>query len=305
MRRSLVAAAAVVALALSARADFREFKAIPVDPSMATRIRHASDEVFKRYPKLKPEDLAISLVDLTPGERVGRADLNGDAPFYPASVIKLFFLTATYAEHKENVPDVQRALKEMIVVSDNDATAYIVDVLSGTAAGPELQGRPLKKFVDARRVVNRFFESKGYDISAMMKPWSFGPFGRELQLIGPNRENRNRATANSIASLMLWIAQGRAVSPAASDAMKAFLERPLEPLRPEENQVKEFIGEALPKGSRLWSKAGWTTEVRHDAALIELPDGHKYVMVIMTRGQADDLTIVPGIARALLDELAR
>ena len=33
-------------------------------------------------------------------------------------------------------------------------------------------------------------------------------------------------------------------------------------------QVASFIGEALPTTARLWSKAGWTSEVRHDAAYI-------------------------------------
>ncbi len=303
MNSRLAAMTLAVAITLSARADFREFSVIPVDPALATRMRHSANEIAKRYPSLEPEDLAISLVELTNPGLPARADINGDAPFYPASVVKLFFLVETFAERKENVPDVQRALKEMIVVSDNDATAYIIDVLSGTSAGPELQGRALKRFVDDRRVTNRYFASKGYDISAMMKPWSFGPFGREMQLIGANRINRNRATANSLASLLLWIVRGRAVSPVASEAMKALLLRPLDPQRTDENQVREFIGEALPKEAKLWSKAGWTSEVRHDAAYFELPDGHKYVMVIFTRGLAADVTLIPAITRIVLDEL--
>ncbi len=295
--------AVLLLMTLNVRGDYREYSLIPVDPSLATRLRHASDTILKQYPAFKPEDLAISLLDLTDSKLPARADLNGEAPFYPASVVKLFFLVDTYAQRKENVPDVQRALKEMIVLSDNDATAYIIDVLSGSSAGPELQGRALNRFIESRRVTNRYFGSKGYDISAMMKPWSFGPFGREMQLVGPNRINRNRATANTFASLLLWIVRGRAVSPAASDAMKALLLRPLDPQRPDENQVKEFIGEALPKDTKLWSKAGWTSEVRHDAAYFELPDGHKYVMVIMTRGLAADVTLIPSVTRALLDEL--
>ncbi|HUR81872.1 MAG TPA: serine hydrolase, partial [Thermoanaerobaculia bacterium] len=70
-----------------------------------------------------------------------------------------------------------------------------------------------------------------------------------------------------------------------------------------ENQVKEFIGEALPAGSQLWSKAGWTNEVRHDAAYLELPNGRKYVLVVFTRGTADDVTLVPAVGRAVLGEL--
>jgi hypothetical protein len=68
--------------------------------------------------------------------------------------------------------------------------------------------------------------------------------------------------------------------------------------------VKEFMGEALPAGSKLWSKAGWTSEVRHDAAYVELPDGKKMVVVIFTRGAADDVTLVPAATKNLLSEFS-
>jgi beta-lactamase class A len=85
--------------------------------------------------------------------------------------------------------------------------------------------------------------------------------------------------------------------------MLGLLERPLSPSRPKENQVKEFLGESLPAGSRLWSKEGDTSEVRHDAAYIELPGGTKLILVVLTRGAADDKTLLPAIGKYLLDEL--
>ncbi len=84
--------------------------------------------------------------------------------------------------------------------------------------------------------------------------------------------------------------------------MLALLQRPFNPLRGDENQVKEFIGESLPAGSTEWSKAGWTSEVRHDAAYIELPGGRKMIL-IFTRGAADDVKLVPAIAKSVLTEL--
>ncbi|MEY2547762.1 MAG: hypothetical protein QOD64_344, partial [Verrucomicrobiota bacterium] len=130
-------------------------------------------------------------------------------------------------------------------------------------------------------------------------------FGRDMQLLGENRTNRNRASANSFASLLLWIVSRHAVSPQASDAMMSLLERPLAPLRPTENQVKEFFGESLPAGAKLWSKEGDTSEVRHDAAYIELPGARKFIIVILTRGAADDKTLLPSLGRRLLAELAQ
>jgi len=303
MRIRFVIAAFVVASA--ARADFREFKQLPVDPSLDAALRRSADATLKAFPKLSAENLAMSVIDVTKPDVLSRADYHGDAPFYPASVIKLFYMVEVYHQRKENDPDVPRALHEMIAVSDNDATAFLLDTISDTCSGPELEGRALRKFIEKRKVANRYFNPMGYEISAMAKPWSFGPFGRDVQLMGgPDRPNRNRSTSNAFASLMLWIVRKRAVSPQASDAMLALLSRPLNPVNKDENQVTEFIGESLPAGSKLWSKAGWTSEVRHDAAYIELPTGRKLILVIFTRGTADDKTLVPAITKSILGELA-
>lgn len=297
MRRILL----IALFAFTARADYREFTDVARDPSLDYRLRQAAEATLKAYPKLKAEDLAISLVDVSDPKTVSRGDYHGDAPFYPASVIKLFFMADVYATRKEKIGDVDRALKEMIVVSDNDATAYLVDLLADTVPGPPLEGRALRRYIDRRRIINQRFQRLGYtnNVSAMMKPWSFGPYGVDRQVLGPNRENRNMLTANATASLMLWLVRRRAPG---SHEMMALLDRPLSPVRAEENQVKEFIGEAVPTGTRLWSKAGWTSEVRHDAAYLELPNGKKYVLVVFTRGIADDVTIVPAVTRNVLSE---
>jgi len=299
------AAALLLFVAATANANFREFLQLPADPALDAALRHSADATLKAFPKLTTDNLAMSIIDVTKPDVFSRADYHGNAPFYPASVVKLFYMVETFHQQKENDPDVPRALHEMIVVSDNDATAYIIDTITDTCSGPELQGRALNKFIEKRRVTNHYFNPMGYDVSAMAKPWSFGPFGRDLQLMGgPDRPNRNRATANSFASLLLWIVRRRAVSPQASDGMMALLERPLNPLRKDENQVTEFIGEALPAGAKEWSKAGWTNEVRHDAAYIELPSGRKLILVICTRGAADDKTLIPAITRSILSELS-
>jgi len=297
-----IIAVILLLLATSARGNYREFLDLPLDPSIATKLRMAAAATLKAYPKLKDEDIALSAIDVTSLTTLSRGDYHGDAPFYPASVIKLFFMADVYATHREGVPDADRALKEMIALSDNDATAYLVDVLSGETAGPSLEGRALRRFVEHRREINRRFQRLGYqdNISAMMKPWSFGPYGRELQLLGANRENRNKLTANACAALLLWIVRRRAPG---AEGMMTLLSRPLAPLREDENQVKEFLGEALPPESKLWSKAGWTSEVRHDAAYFELPNGRRMILIVFTRGLATDLTLLPAIARNVFAEM--
>jgi beta-lactamase class A len=292
----------ILASVATAHADFREFKAAPVDAELGAKLNRAAEASLKEFPRLTADNLALSVIDLTKPETPVRADYHGDASFYPASLVKLFFMVEVYRQGKLT-PEIERALREMIYVSDNDAAAFLVDILTDTGSGSELDGKALEEFIDRRRKLNRTFASLGYDISAMMKPWSFGPFGRDRQALGENKANRNRASANSFASLLLWIVRRHAVSPQASDAMMSLLERPLSPPRPTENQVKEYFGESLPSGAKLWSKEGDTSEVRHDAAYIELPGGKKLVVVILTRGAADDKSLLPGIGKRLLDKL--
>jgi hypothetical protein len=286
---------------VSANANYREFLAIARDPALEAKLRQAAEATLQAYPKLKADDLAISVIDVTHPTSIARGDYHGEVPFYPASVIKMFFMADVYGTRKQSVGDVDRALREMMVVSDNDATAYLVDILANTVPGPPLEGRALRRYIDRRRAINRRFETLGYtNVSAMMKPWSFGPYGVDLQVLGEKRVNRNKLTANATASLLQWIVSRRA--PGSNEMMK-LLERPLAPVREDENQVKEFIGEALPTTAKLWSKAGWTSEVRHDAAYVELPDGKKLVLVIFTRGTAEDVTLIPAVARNVLNAL--
>lgn len=288
---------------LTMRGDFQDFRALPTNGDLGGKLTRAAELSRHDFPKLTAENLALSVIDLSRPESVIRADYRGDAPFYPASLVKLFFMVAAF-QQDHFTPEIERALREMIRISDNDAAAFLVDVLTDTTSGPELKDKALEDFLERRRSLNRYFASKGYDVSVFIKPWSFGPFGRDMQIMGDKKENRNRASANAIASLLYSIVQRKVVSTSASDSMMALLERPLSPPRPEENQVKDFFGESLPPGARLWSKEGDTSEVRHDAAYIELPGGKKYIIIILTRGAADDKTLLPGIGRNLLRELA-
>src|SRR5512140_2069812 len=124
--RSRIVFALLLAAAV-ARADYREFQAVTRDPSIESKVRHAAEDSLKQFPKLTEGNLAISVVDVTKPETIGRGDYHGAVAFYPASVVKLFFMTETFHQGKQSAPDVPRALEQMIGVSDNDATAFILD----------------------------------------------------------------------------------------------------------------------------------------------------------------------------------
>src|SRR5262245_33049378 len=102
--------------AATARANFREFKDLPPDPKADYAIRQTAEQILKYCPKLTADNLAISVIDVSNPATMTRADYHGDAPFYPASVVKLFYMGEVFHQKKEKDFDVARALQEMIHV---------------------------------------------------------------------------------------------------------------------------------------------------------------------------------------------
>src|SRR6185503_16010504 len=101
--------------------------------------------------------------------------------------------------------------------------------------------------------------------------------------------------------IMTEIASGRAVNADRSAQMMQLLER--QPLESKTGgQSRDYTGMALPQGSKLWSKAGWTSEARHDAAYVELPTGERFVLVTFTMGHASDKEIIATVARSIIAE---
>jgi hypothetical protein len=235
---------------------------------------------------------------------------------YPASIVKLFYLVAIQEWLDKAMvtgsAELDRAMQDMIVDSSNDATSLVVDVLSGTTSGPVLAPEIFTTWSYQRNIVNRYYETLGWPelqgINVNQKTWGDGPYGRERQFVGETLVNRNRLTTDAVARLLHSIVGGVAVSSARSQWMMNLLRRNLEPepLWPgEENQVADFGGEALPSGSQLWSKAGWTSRVRHDAAYVEVPTLPPFIWVVFTEGRenSQNRQLLPAIMQATLAQL--
>lgn len=260
--------------------------------------------------KLEEKQLSITLIDLRDPHPV-TASFRGNERVYPASVVKLFFLAATHRwlEDKkiEDTPELKRALKDMIVDSSNEATQYIVDVLSHATSGYELPPEEMKKWQYRRDAVNRYFTSLGYtNINTNQKTFCEDAYGREKVSRGPNGENRNKLTTDATARLLMEIATGKSVTPRRSALMMELLKRDYAGSSTDaDDQAHGFSGIALQgvSGARLWSKAGWTSTTRHDVAYIELPDGPKFVLAIFTTDHANEREIIPTVARLVIDGL--
>jgi len=101
----------------------------------------------------------------------------------------------------------------------------------------------------------------------------------------------NTTTARDLGVIFDAIAAGRAASPESCREMIAILDR---------QEFNEGIPAGLPPDVRVAHKTGWITGIRHDGGIVTLPDGRRFVLVVLTRGIADTAT-----ADALIADVAR
>ncbi len=276
-----------------------------VDRAAKTALERFADK------KLQPDQLSITLIDLRDPKRPVSAAFRGNERVYPASVVKLFYLVAAHRwlEDKkiEQTPELTRAIRDMIVDSSNEATQYVLDVLTHTTGGYELPPKEMEEWQYQRNAVNRYFSSLGYtNINVNQKTFCEDAYGRERVSRGPNGENRNKLTTDATARLMMEIVTGKAANAARTAEMMGLLKREYTGQSNDpDDQGRGFTGIALQgrEGIRLWSKAGWTSTTRHDVAYIELPDGVKFVLATFTTNHSNDREIIPTVARVVIDGL--
>ncbi len=282
------------------------------DPELATQAEQILEATREKFPWLARNQIALTWLVYDPPIIVNtggalspvefwRAPVRGYSyrgmeRIYPASVVKLFYLVAAHEWLQTGMlppsDELERAMADMIIDSSNDGTGLVVDILTGTTSGPDLPAGPFETWKHQRNIINRYFHALAWEefetINVNQKTWGDGPYGRENAFVGPTRENRNMLTTEATARLLHSIVGGVAVTPQRSQGMMALMLRDRNPevlAADPENQVTGFLGGSLPPGAKLWSKAGWTSTVRHDAAYIELPHQSPYLLVVFTEGK--------------------
>ncbi len=283
------------------------------DATLQTALENTLEATWTQFPHLARNQIAVTWLVYDPPfpvntggaisafdfwqQRPRGASYRGVELIYPASIVKLFYLVAAHEwmerQMVPSTPELERALRDMIVDSSNDATGLVVDVLTGTTSGPELPPGPFETWKSQRNIVNRYLASLQWPeletVNVNQKTWCDGPYGRERMFLGDGFENRNLLTTESTARLLHSIVGGVAVSGARSQAMMALMRRSLDPkvlAADPENQVTGFLGGGVPLHGQVWSKAGLTSKVRHDAIYVELEGRSPFLLVVFTEGEA-------------------
>jgi len=147
----------------------------------------------------------------------------------------------------------------------------------------------------------------GYtNINVNQKTFCEDAYGIEQQSRNYKGQNRNMITTNATARLMAEIVTGNLNTPERTTRMMGLMKRdPFGKAADGDDQNNGFTGKYFIDNNirdvKLWSKAGWTSKTRHDAAYVETADGLKFVIAVYTENHANERNIIPTIVGKVMD----
>lgn len=149
---------------------------------------------------------------------------------------------------------------QMITVSSNFATNLLIDL------------------VGAKNVMQTMHEIGANDIRVLR-----GVEDEKAYRKGLN----NMVTAHDLLLIFEKMAEKKLVDKAASEAMIKILM---------DQKFNEIIPARLPPGVKVAHKTGWFKSVNHDSGIVFLPDGRKYVLILLSKNSQDDKASVKALA---------
>lgn len=163
-------------------------------------------------------------------------------------------------------------LYEMIIASSNLSTNLIIQL------------------VDAKKVTQTMRDLGAEDIQILRGVEDEKAFQKGLN---------NTTTAYDLMIIFDHIANGTAVDKASSDKMISILL---------DQEYNEIIPALLPTNVKVAHKTGSITGVQHDSGIIFLPDGRKYVLVLLSKNLKDEKTgvkILAEISRMVYEKVVK
>jgi beta-lactamase class A len=152
-------------------------------------------------------------------------------------------------------------LYQMIIVSSNFSTNLIIEL------------------VNAKNVSATMQQLGAKDIHVLRGVEDGKAFERGLN---------NTITAHGLMTLFEKMAKGETVTPAASQAMIDILL---------DQKFNDIIPAELPAGVKVAHKTGSITGVHHDSGIIFLPNGKKYVLVLLSKNLKDEKAAIKAMAK--------
>lgn len=249
---------------------------------------------------------AVAFKNLANGESFG---INDHEVFHAASTMKTPVLMEAYrqaASHKFSLTD--SILVHTDFASIYDGSRYVLDTSTDSEqslyllAGTKVPIRDLLyKMItkSSNLATNLIIELVGAkNVMALLKKMGVD----EIQVLRGVEDDKafkngmnNTVTAAGLAHVFELLAKGKAVNKKSSEAMIDILTH---------QYFRDVIPAKLPMGTKVANKSGSITAICHDSGIVFLPNGHKYVVVLLSRGIQDEAVaadVLSNVSRIIYD----
>lgn len=171
-------------------------------------------------------------------------------------------------KHPGEKRSIRSLIYQMIIVSSNFATNLVIEKAGPSNVMNTLRGMGINKMQVLRGVEDNKAFAKGMN---------------------------NTTTAHDLLLLFDAIDKGRGVSKEdAADMTRILLDQ----------KFNEIIPAQLPAGVKVAHKTGSITGVQHDGGIVYLPDGKKYILVLLAKGIENTdaaVNMMAGVSRLVYD----
>lgn len=235
-------------------------------------------------------DIAVAFLDLS--DSTNKISINVDTKFHAASTMKVPVMIELYkqqAEGKINLNDsillknefksiVDGSIYKMDIGDDSDDIIYnkigskqkLYDLMySMITVSSNLATNVLIELVDAKKTTATMRSLGASKIEVLR-----GVEDQKAYDLGLS----NSTTAKDLLVIMQAIATNKAGTKEHCEAMLAILK---------DQKWNDMIPLYLPKEVEVAHKTGSITGVHHDAAIVYLPNGQKYVLVLLSKNLKD------------------
>jgi beta-lactamase class A len=271
---------------------------LTIVPSGSAGLNNLKKKISSELTKNK-ETFAVAYKDLSSGEELL---INEKISFHAASTMKTPVLIEAYkqaAAGKFQIQDsilvknefksiVDRSLYSLDAKDDSEVDLYtkenkkvkIYDLLYlMIIKSSNLATNLIIDLVGAKNANNTMQEMGASDIQVLRGVEDTKAYRKGLN---------NTTTAYDQMLIFSEMANGKIVSQESSDAMINILL---------DQKFNDKIPAKLPKDVKVAHKTGWITGVNHDAGIVFLPDGRKYVLVLLSKDLENDQAAVESMAK--------
>jgi beta-lactamase class A len=263
-------------------------------PTAIDRLRENIVDILKK----EKGAFAVAFRDLSTSDSIF---INAHEPFHAASTMKTPLMIEIYRQVAEG----KFSLHDSLLIKNEfhsivDSSLYHLDPKDDSEFDlykQEGKKEPISTLVylmitrSSNLATNLLMSLAGADhVTQTMKSLGAG----ELKILRGVEDDKayqkgmnNMVTAYGLLAIFEKMANDQLVNDSSSEAMIRTLK---------DQQFNEIIPAKLPRSVSVAHKTGWFKSVNHDSGIIFLPDGRKYVLVLLSKNVENDQDAVKALA---------